>query len=98
MVGQCLAELEVIGIANVADGGQRGLLLAVAALSDVLDEGSHELWPLIAGYFDGGNRGNELGGRTADSPGGSGECAQSHLLDLLLDLGAQVDPSVLDLT
>jgi hypothetical protein len=97
VVAQRLPEVCIVGVANEADRGQRGLLLAVGALAHALDEGGHQLRPLVAGYFDGGHGGDKLGRSGADLLGGCGQGAQRTLLDHLLDLGAEVDPSLLDL-
>jgi hypothetical protein len=50
------------------------------------------------GYLDGGDDGNELGGRLPRAGIGRGECAEGKLLDVLLDFGIQVEPPLLDLT
>jgi hypothetical protein len=74
------------------------LLLGVGALADTLNERGHQLRPLIAGYLDRGDGGNELCGSRAYILVWCGQSTQSHVLDLLLDLGIEVEPSFLDLT
>jgi hypothetical protein len=50
------------------------------------------------GYLDGGDGSDELGGRLPRSRIGRGECAEGKLLDVLFDIGIQVEPPLLDLT
>jgi hypothetical protein len=96
MVAQGLPQLGIVCVADEANRGQRRLLLAVGAVSDALDEGGHELRPLVAGHLDGGHGGDELGGGGADLLCGGRQGAQGQLLDDLLDLVVQVDPALLD--
>ena len=50
-----LPQLCIVSVADKANGGERSLLLAVTALSNILDESGHQLRPLMAGYLYGGD-------------------------------------------
>jgi len=58
----------------------------------------HQLGPLVLGNLDGGDRGDELGGRLARTGVLCRERVESELLDVVLDLGVQAEPPLLDLT
>lgn len=68
----------------------------IRASSDILDQGVHELGPLVARKLDGGDGDDELGGRLGGTTILGGEGLDSHILDLGLDLeGDLLNPSPL---
>lgn len=68
----------------------------IGARGDVLDQGVHELGPLIARKLDGGDGNDELGGRLGGTTILGGEGLESHVLDLGLDRGSDLlNPSPL---
>lgn len=91
-------ELIIISVADETDGGQGCLFLVIGTTANALDKCLHQLGPLVVGYFDGSDRGDELGSRLAGAAVCSGEGSQGGLLDILLDLGVQVEPALLNLT
>ena len=68
----------------------------IGARGDILDQGVHELGPLIARKLDGGDGNDELGGRLGGTTILGGEGLESHVLDLGLDRGSDLlNPSPL---
>jgi hypothetical protein len=85
MCRQTLTKFQILGLANEADGDQRGLLQFVGAARDILDEDLHQIRPFIPGQLDSGDGDDELGGGLTGPPVCGLECVEGKLLDLRLD-------------
>lgn len=86
VAGEGEAQLLVLALTDVANGGEGGLLLVVGALADVLDEEGEQVGPLAAGQLDGGNGRDDLSGGVAGAGVGGGEGLEGQLLDAVLGL------------
>ena len=98
MLGECVSEFLVVGLADVADSLQTAPLGGILSVANVLDQSRHKLRPLLTGQFDGGNSSNKLCGRVPSSCVVACKCLKGVTLDLRLDLRSEpLLPSCLNL-
>ena len=98
MLCKACAKIWILGLANVTDGSQGGLLEGVVSAGHILDKNAHQLRPLIARQLDGGNRNDKGSSGTSGANIRRLKGLERKLLDLGLGLGVDaLGPSELHL-
>lgn len=78
---EACSKLGILGFTDVADRGQRRLLLVGSTFTDVLNKDGHQISPLIPGKLDRGDGRDDLGGSSAGLGIRRGESLERKLLN-----------------